>query len=666
LGFRLQTRLQAGDERGESRLLPFVAPLVIISGALLVLVVAGAEVLSAVRAYLAGHGELWTRDIMVHALLAVAVSLIIAAVLMGQRALQRIAAAEAAVRESDARLRLVANNVPALISYVDREQRYRFGNRTYDDWFGIGHAQMQGRTLAEVFGEEAYGRMRESIQRVLAGEQVQFEFTTSAGERRRTLQVSCVPHMSDKQVLGFYMLGNDVTDLKRTQEDLRFAAIQLQHDAQRLEFLAHHDTLTGLPNRAMFADRAREAVAHARRHGKNLAFLFIDLDNFKQVNDRLGHDVGDGLLKIIASRLRAAVRGDDFVARIGGDEFCVLLQDIADPREAAAVAQKLVHELGRSYRVGEHEVSSGGSIGIACVPLDGEDVATLLRLADLAMYRAKELGRNGYQFFSAALSEDAAAAAALADELRAGMERKELFLVYQPRIDIGTRQVIGAEALLRWRHPRFGVLTPESFLPHADDSGLLVPIGAWVLREACAQGRRWLDAGIQPFTVVVNVSARQVRHGSLGQQVRDALEASGLPASSLLIELPEAAVRQVPDALEGELASVAATGARVGVDDFGTGYSSLPMLQKMSVGAVCIDRRLIAGVPGDSERAGLARALIALARGLNFEVVAKGVETHVQREFLAEAGCRVCQGDLFAAPGPADEVEPFLRARRAA
>jgi diguanylate cyclase (GGDEF)-like protein/PAS domain S-box-containing protein len=656
---------------GHRRLLPFVAPLVIIVGALMVLIVAGMELLAAARAYVAGAAEMWTKDVMVHGLLAVAVALIIAAVLMGQRALQRIAAAEAAVRESEERLRLVANNVPALISYLDREQRYRFGNRTYDDWFGIAHAQMHGRTLAEVFGAEAYDRMRPSIERVLAGEEVEFEFTTAAGGRQRTLQVSCVPQLSadpksDGEVLGFYMLGNDVTALKRAQEDLRFAAIQLQHDAQRLEFLAHHDTLTGLPNRAMFADRAREAVAHARRHGKNLAFLFIDLDNFKQVNDRLGHAVGDGLLKIIASRLRAAVRGDDFVARIGGDEFCVLLQDIADPREAAAVAQKLVHELASSYRVGEHEVSSGGSIGIACVPLDGEDVATLMRLADLAMYRAKELGRNGYQFFSAALSEDAAAAAVLAGELRAGLERGELFLVYQPRVDIATRQVIGAEALLRWRHPRFGVLAPESFLPHADDSGLLVPIGAWVLREACAQGRRWIDAGIQPLTVAVNVTARQVRHGSLGEQVRAALEASGLPPKSLLIELPEAAVRQVPDALEAELVAVAATGARVGVDDFGTGYSSLPMLQKMAVVAVCIDRKLIAGVPGDGERAGLARALIALARGLDFEVVAKGVETHVQREFLAEAGCRVCQGDLFAAPGPAEEIEPLLRARRAA
>jgi diguanylate cyclase (GGDEF)-like protein len=509
--------------------------------------------------------------------------------------------------------------------------------------------------------------MRPDIERVLTGANVQFEVATGQGGQRRILQVACVPHLGPEgEVLGFYTLASDVSPLKRAQEDLRYAAIQLQHDARRLEFLAHHDTLTGLPNRAMFAERAREAVAHARRHQKNSAFLFLDLDNFKAVNDTLGHDVGDALLKIIASRLRTSVRGDDFIARIGGDEFCVLLQDIADPREAAAVAQKLLHELGKSYRIGEHSVQSGASIGIACVPQDGADVATLLRLADLAMYRAKELGRNGYQFFSAMLNEDAAAAAAMVSELRQGMTRGELFLVYQPRIDIATRQVVGAEALLRWRHPKYGVLAPESFLPLADDTGLLVPIGAWVLREACAQGRRWIDDGISPLSVVVNVTSRQLRDGRIAEQVRAALAASGLPAESLLIEVSESVVRQVPESLEAALIAITNLGARLSVDDFGTGYASLPTLQRLRASSVCIDRKLISGVPQDTERAGLAKALIALARGMNFEVVAKGVETHAQREFLAEAGCRVCQGDLFAAPNPAEIVAPMLRARLAA
>ncbi|HET7671253.1 MAG TPA: EAL domain-containing protein [Burkholderiales bacterium] len=643
-----------------------VAPLLIAVGAALLILTAGAEIANDLRTWAQGGGP-WPREIMLHVLIAGAALLLAAAVIMMRRSTQRTAAAEAALRESEERLRLIANNVPALISYVDREQRYAFSNRTYEDWFGIPAERMAGLTVAEVFGDEAYGRMRPDVERCLAGQEVQFELSTGQGSKRRTLQVACVPHIGhESEVLGFYMLANDVTQLKRAQEDLRYAAIQLQHDARRLEFLAHHDTLTSLPNRAMFTERAREAVAHARRHQKTAALLFVDLDNFKTVNDTLGHDVGDALLKIIASRLRASVRGDDFIARIGGDEFCVLLQDIADPREAAAVAQKLLHELGKSYRIGEHQVSSGASIGIACVPQDGDDVATLLRLADLAMYRAKELGRNGYQFFSAMLNEDAAAAAALVDELRQGMARDELFLVYQPRIDIHTRQVVGAEALLRWRHPRYGVLAPESFLPLADDTGLLIPIGAWVLREACAQGRRWLDEGIGPVTMAVNVTARQVREGSLVEQVKAALAETRLPAQSLLIELPETLVRQVPESIEATLSAITELGARLGVDDFGTGYASLPTLQRLRASSVCIDRKLLSGVPQDAERAGLARALIALARGMNFEVVAKGVESPAQREFLAESGCRICQGSLFASPEAPSVVAPILRARLAA
>jgi diguanylate cyclase (GGDEF)-like protein/PAS domain S-box-containing protein len=643
-----------------------LAPALVALGAAILILTAGAEIVAELRAWLAGVAT-WPRELMLHVLIAGAALLLASAVIMTRRSAQRTEEAEAALRESEERLRLIANNVPALISYVDREQRYRFSNRTYDDWFGIAHERMPGRTIAEVFGDEAYGRMRPDIERVLAGATVQFELTHGEGGRRRALQVSCVPHLGGEgEVLAFYMLANDVTQLKRAQEELRYAAIQLQHDARRLEFLAHHDTLTGLPNRAMFSERAREAVAHARRHQKTSALLFIDLDNFKTVNDTLGHEVGDALLKVISSRLRASVRGDDFIARIGGDEFCVLLQDIADPREAAAVAQKLLHELAKSYRIGEHQVSSGASIGIACVPQDGEDVATLLRLADLAMYRAKDLGRNGYQFFSAMLNEDAAAAAALVEELRRGVERGELFLVYQPRFDIATRQIVGAEALLRWRHPKYGVLAPESFLPLADDTGLLVPIGAWALREACTQGRRWIDEGISPLSVVVNVTSRQLRDGRLAEQVQSALESSRLPAGSLVIEVPETVVRHVSDALESSLIAVTNQGARLGVDDFGTGYAALPTLQRLRASTVCIDRKLIAGVPQETERAGLARALIALARGMNFDVVAKGVETHAQREFLAEAGCRVCQGDLLAPPDAPEAVASMLRARRAA
>jgi EAL domain-containing protein (putative c-di-GMP-specific phosphodiesterase class I) len=264
------------------------------------------------------------------------------------------------------------------------------------------------------------------------------------------------------------------------------------------------------------------------------------------------------------------------------------------------------------------------------------------------------------------LNEDAVAAAALVDELRHGLTRDELFLVYQPRIDIGTRQVVGAEALLRWRHPRYGILSPESFLPVADDTGLLVPIGAWALREACKQGRRWMDEGLGSLTVVVNVTSRQLRDGPLAEQVSAALRESGLPPHQLLLELPETLVRNVPEAMEATLRAISERGVRLGVDDFGTGYASLPALQRLRASSVCIDRKLISGVPQDTERAGLARALIALARGMNFEVVAKGVESPAQREFLSESGCRICQGSLFAVANPPDAVAPMLRARLAA
>jgi diguanylate cyclase (GGDEF)-like protein/PAS domain S-box-containing protein len=643
---------------------------IVIVGAAVLTVVAGVEIFTGTRAFVAGEGP-WPKELMLHMMVAGSALLLAAAVIMTRRSQHRASAAEAARRETEDRLQLVANNVPALISYIDRDGRYRYSNRTHGHWFGIAHDRMLGRSVAEIFAGDGYAALREHISHALQGEPQQFELATaemvggSAGPR--TLQIACIPHLGsrDEGVLGCYMLGNDVTALKRAQEDLRIAAMHLKDDARRLEFLAHHDALTALPNRAMFEDRAREAVAHARRHGKTAAFLFLDLDNFKPINDRLGHQVGDQLLKLIAARLRASVRGEDFVARIGGDEFCVLLQDIADAREAASVAQKLVHELAKPYRIGEHQASVGASIGIACVPQDGEDVATVLRLADSAMYRVKERGRNGYQFFSPALNEDAQAAAQLARELREGIARGELFLLYQPRLDLASASVVGAEALLRWRHPRLGVQLPEAFLPLADDLGLLDAVGGWVLQEACAQGRRWLESG-KRICVTVNVGPRQLRHGDLAAQVSAALERTRLPAELLLVEVPEAVVREVSEPIAAVLGDIVALGVRLGVDDFGTGYASLPVLQRLKASSVCIDRQLIDGLPDDPERAELARALVTLARGLSFEVAAKGVERESQRDFLAAAGCRLCQGELIAPPLHAEDIESLLRSRRAA
>jgi diguanylate cyclase (GGDEF)-like protein len=378
--------------------------------------------------------------------------------------------------------------------------------------------------------------------------------------------------------------------LRASERQLRLVA---ESDARRFEFLAHHDPLTGLPNRAMFEDRAREAVARAQRRGETAALLFLDLDHFKDVNDSLGHEAGDALLRSAAERLRGCVRGEDFLARIGGDEFCILLQGLAEPREAAAVAQKAVEALSRPWRIGEREVACGTSVGIACTPQDGTEAAELLRLADAALYRAKEAGRGAYRFAAPNINRELHASAALAEDLRASLARDELFVCYQPRVDFLTRRPVAAEALLRWPHPRFGLLPPESFLPIAEDAGIAASLVARLLDNACAQAKRWRDAGAQGFSLAIAIPARALRHPDLPGAVRAALAASGLPPGALLLELPEAALRHAAEPVRDALAALAATGARLGVDDFGSGYASLPLLRSLRISAVSIDLRLV-------------------------------------------------------------------------
>ena len=682
------------------RALLLIAPLVVIAGALLALAAAGLEILSAGRAYVAGEG-LWSKSQKdaVHHLQRYARSrdgqdyrsyLEAIAVPLGDRkarlALDRPDPDYAAARQGFLEGRNHPDDVAAMARLFVRFRDVSTISKAVDIWAEGDERIERLRAAAAQLHEEIAGRRDPVRLNALLAEidevnaqlaPLEDAFSSTLGEATRWLRGVLINTLIVAAVLLVAAaLAAMHRTLRRTQaaedalraseERLRQAAGRLRHDAERFEFLAHHDALTGLPNRAMFEERARQALAHARRRGKTAALLFLDLDDFKRVNYSLGHEVGDSLLKVIAARLKTCVRGEDFMARIGGDEFCVLLQEIGDPREAAAVAQKLLYELGKEYRLDDRRVSCGASVGIACVPQDGDDAMTLLKHADAAMYRAKERGRNGYQFFSANMNREAAAAAALADELRDGLARGELFLEYQPRVDNATGLAVGAEALARWRHPRMGVLAPEAFLPLSDESGLAAPLGAWMLREACAQARRWHDAGAAQFAVAVNVSARQLRHGGLAEGVSAALDSSRLPGTALLIEVPESALRQVPGTLEDALAALAATGARLAVDKFGTGYASVPLLKRLRVDTVCIDPKLTAGVPGDRERSALTRALIALARGLNLEVVAKGVESAAQREFLVDAGCRVGQGSLYAAPRPAQDIEPLLAAQRAA
>jgi diguanylate cyclase (GGDEF)-like protein len=488
-------------------------------------------------------------------------------------------------------------------------------------------------------------------------------FSSTLGEASRWLQ-SLMMRIRWAALLLFalYALFLLNRELRRSEQ----AEAALRDSEARMKFLAQHDVLSGLPNRAMFQEHAQKLIAHAARHGRRAALLFIDLDNFKQVNDSLGHGVGDTLLKAAAGRIRHAMREEDLVARLGGDEFCILLSEVSGPSDAAAVAQKLMAALSENFRIGEREMYVSASIGIGCFPEDGDDAETLLMHADVAMYRAKDQGKNGYQFFSADMNRDATSVLALIPALRVARERDELRVHYQPRFDMQTGRPVGMEALMRWQHPERGLLLPEEFIPIAEDTGLIVSLGEWILRQACAQTRRWMDAGLAPMTIAVNLSMRQLRHPELVEQVRAALQASRLPAAWLELEITESMAMRAPEMVQKTLWQLAELGVRLSLDDFGTGYSSLNLLKRFPIHALKIDKSFVDGLPGDEHDGAITRAIIAVAKSLGLEIVAEGVESAAQRDFLVDAGCSYCQGFLYGKPCAPEEYERRFLALSAA
>ena len=633
----------------------------------LLVINAALEPLEDAFSYTLGEATRWMRETLFYVMLGASFLLLLGAAAATRALVRRTALAESGRLESEERLVLMANSVPALIAYIDRDQRFRFSNRTYGEWLGVPHEKMVGRTLREVFGEKLYERLREHVERVLGGHPVEFEYSLGEGESARFLQVAYAPHLDHAgEVLGFYELASDVTQLNRAQQHQRRASRELATIAARLEFLAHHDPLTELPNRNMLQERVRQAVSLARRHHKQLALLFVDLDHFKNVNDSLGHSVGDDLLQLVAARLKESVRQEDLIARLGGDEFCIVLQDLSDPREAGTVAQKLLAELSEPYRVGEHNLYVAASLGIACLPNDGHDMETLLKHADIAMYRAKSLGRGNYQYYSAVENRGAMSAVAMTTNLRQALAQGEFELHYQPRVDVPSGRIVAVEALLRWNHPEQGLLMPDQFVPFAEDSGLIVPIGDWVLREACAQARRWTEAGWGRIAVAVNLSMRQLRNPELIDQLRAALEGNALPPWRLELEITESMAMQAPEHTQRAVRAFADLGVRIALDDFGTGHSALHYLKRFPVNVLKIDKAFVNGLPGDRHDAAIARAVVDLARGLELEVVAEGVRLAAQRDFLLGVGCRLCQGDLFGGPATVAEMELRLRAGLAA
>jgi diguanylate cyclase (GGDEF)-like protein len=429
---------------------------------------------------------------------------------------------------------------------------------------------------------------------------------------------------------------------------------------ERMRHQAYHDPLTGLPNRASFVEHLHEAMRRAKRAQWPLALLFVDLDLFKRVNDSLGHDAGDRLLRVAAERIRRSVREADMLFRMGGDEFTVLLEDVRGPEEAAMVAQRVIELVCEPLQLQHHEISVTASVGIAMYPRDDVLGERLVKDADTAMYRAKELGRNRYAFFAQEMNQRVESQMLMEAALRHALKNDEFVLHYQPRISAATGRPVGAEALLRWRHPEWGLVEPARFIPLLEETGLIVPVGAWVLSSACGQAKAWHDAGHGGLRVSVNLSSRQFRSDTLLDSVGQALRESGLPAQFLELELTESLLVENVDHAMSVMGKLKAMGAALSIDDFGTGYSSLNYLKRFPIDSLKVDRSFVRDLATSPKDAAIVEAIAALARSLGIGLVGEGVEEPWQADFLRSCYCTELQGYLFGEPVPADAFAEFL------
>ncbi|HSV28319.1 MAG TPA: EAL domain-containing protein, partial [Candidatus Omnitrophota bacterium] len=461
--------------------------------------------------------------------------------------------------------------------------------------------------------------------------------------------ISMVPG-PDGRPVRYVAVFNDITELRRKDE--------------RIRHLAYHDPLTALPNRQLLNDRLEHALNMCRREGRQIAVMFLDLDRFKVINDTLGHDVGDNLLREVAKRLSGAVRAVDTVARLGGDEFVVLIEHPDSPRAVAQVAEKIIHALTAPVELGDNVVHVTTSIGISLFPNDGDDLTALMKNADTAMYAAKSAGRNGYHFFSRSMNDKAQWRLELENEMRLALDRQEFELFYQPKVDMATMRPDGAEALIRWRHPTKGVISPADFIPLAEETGLIVAMGEWALLEACSQMRRWREEGLGDVKVAVNLSARQLVGTGLFALVSAALELNELPPGLLELELTESAVMHETERAIAMLEGLKTLGVSIAIDDFGTGYSSLSYLKKLPLDTLKIDRSFVMDIETNEQDAAIVRTILAMAETLRLDVVAEGVETQSQVDFLSATNCGKCQGYFFSRPLPAADFAKWVRERQ--
>jgi diguanylate cyclase (GGDEF)-like protein/PAS domain S-box-containing protein len=569
-------------------------------------------------------------------------------------AIERKGMEEALFAEKE-RAQVTLNCIGDAVICTDIAGNITFLNLVAENMIGWPRQEACGRPLADVF------RVQDASSHLTTPDP-----TEIAVEQNRTVHLpsNCILlrrdgfespiedsvspiHDRQGQVIGAVIVFRDVSAA-------RAMALQMAHSAQ-------HDFLTGLPNRTLVNDRVSQAITFAHRREKKVAVLFLDLDGFKHINDSLGHAIGDKLLQSIAKRLVDCVRGSDTVSRQGGDEFVILLSEVEQAEDAAITARRMLQAVAEAHSVDLHDLHVTTSIGVSVFPDDGQDAETLIKNADTAMYQAKENGRQSYQFFKPAMNVRAVERQSIEESLRRALQRQEFAVHYQPKIDLKTGEITGAEALLRWTHPTRGSVPPSQFIPVAEDCGLIVPIGRWILREACAQACSWAREGLQLATMAVNISAMEFRNEEFLEDLFAILEETGLSPRSLELELTESVLMKRADSTETILRTLRSRGVQLAVDDFGTGYSSLSYLRKFPIDALKIDQSFIRQITTAPDDTAIVTAVISMGRSLNLRVIAEGVETREELLFLQRHQCQEAQGYYFSRPVAATQFAALLR-----
>jgi diguanylate cyclase (GGDEF)-like protein/PAS domain S-box-containing protein len=540
---------------------------------------------------------------------------------------------------------VITTNMQSEVTYL---------NPVAEKMTGWSKAEAAGRPILEVFrilNESTRKLAANPVDVVLAHNKVcglaNHTLLIAKSGAEYAIEDSAAPiRDQDGNILGVVLVFHDVSDARQM--------------AQKMTYLAEHDYLTDLPNRLLLTDRITQAISAAKRRGSKLAILFFDIDHFKRVNDTLGHEVGDQLLKVLSKKLQMCIRASDTLSRQGGDEFVVLLPELTDDAVPAEIAQKILFSIKDPISIANHELFITASIGIAVYPDDGDNVDVLTRHADAAMYHAKNSGRNNYQFFTKEMSARVAAQLTMENSLQKAISNNELLLFYQPKVSIKTGKIIGAEALIRWVHPQWGMMMPDRFIKIAEDSGLIRGIGHWVLREACTQNKKWQDSGLPEIPIAINVSVVELHHAHFTQEVTKVLLQTGLQPYHLELEVTESVAIQTEVTVINDLNKLKEMGVRLSVDDFGTGYSSLSYLKLLPVNTIKIDKSFIRDIQVDANDAAIVTAIIKMSQSLGLTVIAEGVETQAQLEFLQSHDCDEMQGYLFSRPLPADEFAALL------